>query len=187
MSLPHILAGLLHSPMSGYALKQEFENSLGHFWNANLSQIYPTLKKMTADGWVVHEQAAPDRGPARIVYTRTELGKDNLQAWLLNGPANKPKRSHDVAQVYFLNDMRDGNEAITFLEALLEDLLQWQSTMVSIEFAWRGDQGETFLEALPPEDFYPYLTLELGLRQCGDKIAWCKDSIARTKSRFNID
>ena len=49
MSLKHALLGLLtHQPMTGYELKQFFDSSIQHFWNAELSQIYPTLKSLEA-------------------------------------------------------------------------------------------------------------------------------------------
>ena len=47
MSLKHALLGFLsYAPMTGYDLKRYFDQSIHHFWNANLSQIYPRLMKV---------------------------------------------------------------------------------------------------------------------------------------------
>lgn len=183
MSLPHILVGLLQTPMSGYDLRQVFENSLGHFWSAHLSQIYPTLKKMEADGWIESEKNAPRNGPARIVYTRTSLGKTALVNWLSSGPPDTARRLHDVAQTYFLHELGDDLQAIEFLKRLRDDLSEWRALLESINKLWRGDEGEAFFASLSDEDFYPYLTLDLGLRQCHNKIEWCNDSIDLIKAR----
>ncbi len=46
MSLKHALLGFLnYGSMTGYELKKIFDPSIGHFWNAELSQMYPTLKQ----------------------------------------------------------------------------------------------------------------------------------------------
>ena len=53
MSLKHALLGILgHGQMTGYELKQFFDSSVQHFWNAELSQIYPTLKSLEEGGFV---------------------------------------------------------------------------------------------------------------------------------------
>src|SRR3989442_212646 len=53
MSLKHALLGFInYGPMTGYELKKFFNTSVAHFWNAELSQIYPALKAMESDGLV---------------------------------------------------------------------------------------------------------------------------------------
>lgn len=47
MSLKHALLGFLnYGPHTGYELKKVFDISVAHFWNAELSQIYPSLKAL---------------------------------------------------------------------------------------------------------------------------------------------
>ena len=65
LSLPHILLGLLREPASGYDLKAEFEKMIRHYWSAELSQIYPTLKRMEGQGWLASATEPSDRGPDR--------------------------------------------------------------------------------------------------------------------------
>ena len=48
MSLELILLSLLDQPASGYDLKREFEAGAATFWPAQLSQVYPTLKRLEA-------------------------------------------------------------------------------------------------------------------------------------------
>ena len=79
MSLRNILLGLLEKPASGYDLKGEFGASLGHFWAAELAQIYPTLKAMEAEGLVRSRAVPSTRGPARKEYRRTKSGERALE------------------------------------------------------------------------------------------------------------
>ena len=50
MSLDHILLGLLREPATGYDLGNAFSENVRHFWSAELSQIYPTLKRLEQRG-----------------------------------------------------------------------------------------------------------------------------------------
>ncbi|HKW51009.1 MAG TPA: PadR family transcriptional regulator, partial [Candidatus Eisenbacteria bacterium] len=68
MSLEFILLGLLRRPASGYDLKKFFDEGIGYFWAAELSQIYPTLKRLEKRGWVRGRAAASKRGSGRRVY-----------------------------------------------------------------------------------------------------------------------
>jgi DNA-binding PadR family transcriptional regulator len=46
VSLKYIMLGMLREPHSGYDIGKQFEQSLKNFWKAELSHIYPLLKKM---------------------------------------------------------------------------------------------------------------------------------------------
>jgi DNA-binding PadR family transcriptional regulator len=186
MSLPAILLGLLRDPMSGYDLKKEFENGLAHIWSVNLSQIYPTLKNMMAEGWVTNETASSDLGPSRIIYQRTKAGEAKVIEWLKKGPLETNERFHHIAQTYFLYELKDNAQAIAFFQNHLAQLETWQSTMEAINQFWRQGQDDSFFKALPPEDFFPYLTLDLGLRKNKSQIDWCNDCINRIKERLDV-
>jgi PadR family transcriptional regulator, regulatory protein AphA len=86
MSLEHILLGLLREPASGYDLKAIIDRGIGHFWAAELSQIYPALKHMENAGWLRSRRARSKRGPGRLVYEVTPKGRRQLADWLRSGP-----------------------------------------------------------------------------------------------------
>ena len=62
MSLPHLLLGLLAEPASGYDLKKSFGQTVGHFWSAELSQIYPALGRLEDDGLLRSERVGSAKG-----------------------------------------------------------------------------------------------------------------------------
>lgn len=179
MSLPHILLGLLARPTSGYDLHREFENSMAHFWSANLSQIYPSLKQMEADGLVTSESAAPAQGPARRLYRRTEKGERALVEWIAQGPQILNVRRHYLAQVYLLGTLGSDAEARNFFEKLLDVLVVRQASLEAIHTAWRGGRDQDFGDMLGEEEFYPYMALELGLEANRTRIRWCRRCLLR--------
>src|SRR3970040_1267167 len=105
MSLPHILLGLLRQPASGYDLKAEFERGIRHFWSAELSQIYPTLKRMQAKGWLSCATEPSGRGAGRRVSSRTEAGREELLRWLDGPPQVGAERFAYLAQIAFMDEL----------------------------------------------------------------------------------
>lgn len=82
MSLRYALLALLRvGPLSGYDLKKQFTQSVGHVWHAPDSQIYPELKRMTEAG-LLEPESVP-RGPkgSRTLYHVTEAGEDAYADW----------------------------------------------------------------------------------------------------------
>ena len=81
--LQYALLGFLnYAPMSGYDLGAIFDASAGHFWHARLSQIYPTLKRLEAQGLVTSTLETQEHRPDRRLYTITDAGRQALLDWL---------------------------------------------------------------------------------------------------------
>ena len=68
MNLDSILLAMLTEPATGYELKTAFDQSASHFWPAELSQIYRTLKRLEEAGRLKSRSEPSDRGPDRRVY-----------------------------------------------------------------------------------------------------------------------
>ena len=78
MSLEHILLGILHRPASGYQIKNDFDLVFSHFWSAELSQIYRTLKSLEKRGLLTSKTERSEKGPDRRIYRRTADGRSAL-------------------------------------------------------------------------------------------------------------
>ncbi len=185
MSLNYLLLGLLGTPRSGYELSAEFEAGVGHFWSAELSQIYRTLKALRRDGWVRDHLEGSDKGPDRRVYRRTAAGTRALRKWLTDDPQFGDERCAWLAQVYFLNELPDARHALRALVQLREQLVVRLDALRAIEKAW-AEQSPEYPDRLPPEDFFPQLTLQLGLRVAEARLTWCVESIRRVRSRLKV-
>ena len=45
-----VLGALSIQPMTGYAVRENIQNVLGHFWSESFGQIYPTLPNSSGMG-----------------------------------------------------------------------------------------------------------------------------------------
>ncbi|WNI16596.1 PadR family transcriptional regulator [Actinacidiphila sp. ITFR-21] len=90
-----ILGLLRESPMHGYELRKRLNTSLGVFRAFSYGTLYPCLKTLVTQGWLIEETAAdgdPLTAPlagrrAKIVYRLTAAGKEHFEELLaLSGP-----------------------------------------------------------------------------------------------------
>lgn len=182
MSLKHILLGLLQEPASGYDVKKKFDESLRNFWRAELSQIYPQLKKLEQQRLLTRREVASEKGPARVEYVCTDAGRKELRDWVANGPKVGTERITYLAQMYFLAELEDDKAAYRFIKQLQVYASAWLATLKAIEAGWAAD-NPAFPDALPSSEFYPYLTLDFGIRRVGATVEWCNDALRRIDAR----
>ena len=173
MSLEHLLLGMLRTPSSGYDLRKCFEQSVRHVWSAELSQIYPALARMTRRGWLKKSVEASRRGPARRVYATSPAGRAELKRWINNGPIIGTERFAYLAQLYFMDELQDPVAALSFIEQLKGSLLAWRGQLQAIEAAFMARSPQA--AELSDEEFYPFLTLRMGLRALAAKVEWCDE------------
>lgn len=85
MDLDYVLLGLIrmNPDVTGYELKGIINDSTGFFFPAHLSQIYPSLKKMTGNGWVVYSITTRETKPDLKRYRITDEGIEALEEWLV--------------------------------------------------------------------------------------------------------
>lgn len=82
MSLKYVLLGLLsrHSRY-GYELKREAEQLLGNGAELNPGQLYPLLRKLAEQQLLEGERIEQEDRPDKRVFTLTEAGARELNAW----------------------------------------------------------------------------------------------------------
>lgn len=182
MSLEHILLGYLREPATGYELNREFSDSGRHFWYAELSQIYPTLKRLEAKGWLRAQDAPSARGPGRRVYRLTARGQTALRRWLAGGPHIGRERLAYVAQAYFLDVLEDPDEALRVVRSMQR---VWRDKLAYLETGEQelAEQFGADWSTYPAAVFHPYSALRNGIYQYRAKLAWCDETIARMDAR----
>ena len=97
-----ILGMLARMPQSGYTIKKWIEHEYSHFWQESYGQIYPTLKKLVAEGLAVTSadiEVGNKRG--QIVYSITDAGKKELSDWLHEEPEIEKLRYEILLKVSF--------------------------------------------------------------------------------------
>lgn len=83
MSLRHAILGIVDfQPLHGYEIKRVLEEGISTFWPVNLAAIYPSLRRLEAEGLVAHRTEKSVEGrPDRKVYEITEAGREELARW----------------------------------------------------------------------------------------------------------
>lgn len=95
-----ILGMLSRMPLTGYNMKKWIENEYSHFWQESYGQIYPTLKKLVAEGLAVPcEEQGNGRG--QITYSITDAGRKELALWLRKEPEIEKLRYEILLKVSF--------------------------------------------------------------------------------------
>lgn len=134
MSLDHIILGALEEPRSGYELKRWFDEVFAFFWNADQSQIYRSLNRLSDEGLLSVRAEASPIGPGRRVYRTTAKGRAEFRRWLREGPASPAQKSAIYAQLLFLPRV-PAAEAMRFL----------------VEFKAQSDQLAAALAQIPDD------------------------------------
>lgn len=183
MSLDHILLGLLQEPASGYELKTQFAENVRHFWSAELSQIYPTLKRLASRGLLTSRVEPSPRGPDRRVYELTASGRTELSRWLRSGPAVGTERFAYLAQLYFMGALGDLEETRAFLEQLRDHLVRWLGQLRGIEREIQATHGDA-PERYSDPGFHHFASLRMGIHSIGAKVTWCDETLARLDARL---
>ena len=122
MSLKHALLGFLnYGPHTGYEIKKVFDISVAHFWSAELSQIYPSLKALEAEGLVEMKVEVQADRPNRKVYSITDDGRRELIDWLGN-PAEPDQVREPLLVKLFFAAAGNKEHTLTVLKRRVDDL-----------------------------------------------------------------
>ncbi|WP_330458797.1 helix-turn-helix transcriptional regulator [Streptomyces sp. NBC_00820] len=103
-----VLGLLRESPMHGYELRKRLNTSLGVFRAFSYGTLYPCLKTLVANGWLIEEpdntreDAAPLTGRrAKIVYRLTAEGKEHFEDLLSQTGPDAYEDEHFAARFAF--------------------------------------------------------------------------------------
>jgi DNA-binding PadR family transcriptional regulator len=122
MSLTHAILGVLEArPMSGYELVRFFDSTARWVWTAPQSQIYPLLKKLERQEWIVGEDQVRGKRLRRTSYSLTDLGLEELRRWLGESHIEPGVRDALLLKSLFF-DLARAEEARSVLEAHIEEL-----------------------------------------------------------------
>lgn len=103
MSLPHVLLGLLsRGPASGWDLKRRMERDPSLGWDAELTQIYPALRRLLRGGFVTMKRRRSEKGPPRREYRLTPAGRREFGEWLAEPLVLPRPRDAALARLAFL-------------------------------------------------------------------------------------
>ncbi len=99
----YVILGMLsiEPNKSGYDIRKAIESSVGYFWRESYGQIYPTLKRLAAEGLIAPSQSNSAPRQRRQEYSLTEAGHICLQEWLAQPFQNDPPRNEFLLKLFF--------------------------------------------------------------------------------------
>jgi PadR family transcriptional regulator AphA len=176
MSLKHALLGFInYGPMTGYELKKFFDTSVAHFWNAELSQIYPALKAMESEGLVEMKVEVQEDRPNRKVYSITDAGRQALLKWLAEPAEMEQVREPILIKVFFGSALKK-EQLVSVLRNSIHD---------SERVAAYLQQARAFVDrfvgsiGLQQEGDFWSLTIEAGLKIHRAEVEWAEEAIRK--------
>jgi PadR family transcriptional regulator AphA len=173
---PFALLGLLRfGPMSGYDIKQVADRTVNHFWREGWGQIYPTLKKLEAEGLVTRTTSKGNGRPDRHVYALTDEGRQRLQAWLETPPLSAQPRNELLLKTFFAREMP--------LSVLSEHIERYRSEQEALLREYDAIAARIEQEAArDPEMPFWRMTLSYGRHQRAAAMAWCDETLEELKA-----
>jgi DNA-binding PadR family transcriptional regulator len=168
----YVILGLLSTAPkgSGYEIHKAIEENFGSFWGESYGQIYPTLKRLAAEGLI--EACKPASAPKkrRQEYALTDAGRVCLREWLARPFQNDPPRNEFMLKLFFGREAEPGVSAAHVRE-LQERNRRTLATLEGIEKMARANQS--------PNPHRPYwmLTLGLGMAMTRAALAWGESAL----------
>ncbi|MBO3750272.1 PadR family transcriptional regulator [Streptosporangiaceae bacterium NEAU-GS5] len=100
-----VLGSLHETPLHGYELRKRLNTLLGMFRAFSYGSLYPCLKGLLNDGYIIEEQPAADvvlGRRSKIVYRLTAEGKERLEELLTEaGPSAWEDESFGIRFAFF--------------------------------------------------------------------------------------
>jgi DNA-binding PadR family transcriptional regulator len=161
-----VLGALSVRPMTGYAVREEIRQVLGHFWSESYGQIYPTLAELQRDGFIEAEQGTR---PGSSTYALTARGRGRLTDLLRQPHQPTPPRNALMLRLFFGRAL--GVEACRALLRQAKDEAEQQLAQFQ---AIRAE-----LATDPDTEHHPYwlLTISAGEHTARAAIAWADESL----------
>lgn len=121
MNIQDVILGILSKkPHSGYEIKQHFEEYFSFFFDASYGTIYPTLNKMESLNLLTKESVQQEGKPNKNVFTITDAGMEQFQAYL-QAPAEKEVLRSDFFMHLYFADMADKETVHKLLRQGMEE------------------------------------------------------------------
>ena len=169
-----VLLGLLTiESMSGYDLGQTIRESIGHFWNESYGQIYPNLKKLAAEGFVIAKIERQKGKPDRHIYSITKKGRERLAKWLVVPPQPEIPRNEMLLKLFFGTQVSP-ETSIGYLERMAETERRLLEQFRQIHQAITRNQQY-------PDTPYWEMVARFGEIETEAHLRWAEESLAELK------
>ena len=167
-----ILGALSITPLTGYALREEIRDSLGHFWSESFGQIYPALAELERTGLVERTEGTDSRSTP---YGITAAGRARLRELLAEPPQQTRPRNGLLLRLFFGGELAPELRVHMVTEAREEA----QARLAQLAIARRDVEGDPRLEHSAR---FILLTISAGEHSARATIDWADEALAELAS-----
>jgi len=166
-----ILGALSIEPnLSGYDIRKGIESSVSYFWHESYGQIYPTLKRLAAEGLIVASKPGSATRKGRQLYSLTEAGRACLREWLAVPFKNDPPRNEFLLKLFFGREAAP-SVSIAHVEELQRRNQRMLDTLLGFETMARTQASQN-----PHQPFW-MLTISLGIALTRAALEWGESAL----------
>lgn len=178
--LKHGILGLInYTAMTGYELKEVFENSLNYFWTAQTSQIYRELQVLEKNGWAESTLVEQSGKPDKKIFHITESGKEELLRWLAQDETSCNMRTPLLMKVFFLGE-KSVEENLEFFRRFRQMIVEY---LERIEMATGNTEMYSAIIDAGQKALYWDMTLDFGKRSMRMYLEWTESCIEKLEKR----
>ncbi len=169
----YVILGLLaiESNQSGYDVRKTIQGSVGYFWGESYGQIYPTLKRLAAEGLIVCRKSPAAARRQRQQYSITAAGHARLKDWLAIPYRDDPPRNEFLLKLFFGREAALG-VSIRHIREFQDKLRRLLTTLQQMETIGRAKHSNN------PHFPYWMLTHTFGVAQIRSALEWSESALA---------
>lgn len=169
----YVILGILaiHPDQSGYEIRKTVQQTVGFFWGESYGQIYPTLKRLAAEGLIIPSASTSKTRPRRQEYSITAAGQLRLQEWLAIPYRDDPPRDEFLLKLFFGNDAAP-SVSIAHIQRFQQKNRNMLATLLELEAL-----GSAHSSHYPGFPFW-MLTLKFGVEQLRSALEWSEAALA---------
>jgi DNA-binding PadR family transcriptional regulator len=167
---------LVDGSQSGYDLVKIFDEQISCYWRASHQQVYKELRGLEKKGWTRSETIAQTQRPNKTVYSITDLGRQELTAWILQPSQPTPIREELMVKLKagFLVPPATLITELSRRQQIHQNGINALKVMQAANFPTVLTEGP---KSLPFEARLHHLALRRGIRYETEWVEWCKEAI----------
>ena len=171
---PYMILGMLsiQPNLSGYELHKVIEDNFGSFWGESYGQIYPALKRLSAEGLIEPCTTDSPSKKRSQQYALTDAGRTSLREWLALPFQNDPPRNEFMLKLFFGREAAPG-VALAHVRELQLRNQRMLATLEGIERMAHQHQSQN------PHKPYWMLTLSLGIAMTRAALEWGESALVQ--------
>ncbi|EHI73784.1 PadR family transcriptional regulator [Streptococcus tangpeifui] len=137
-----ILGILSRKERTGYDIKNILENQLSYFYDGTYGMIYPTLRKLEAEGKIKKEVVIQEGRPNKNVYAITEAGREEFVAYFESAVDDETVKSDLLMRLFFATDLSKEKLQPLLAEGIARKEEKIQQLHDNLQ-TWKEDGGLT--------------------------------------------